>query len=466
MTDATLRRAAFAAILAVGALLRLWGLGAESFWHDESWTWWVRIFDINHLFSILIHEDAHPPLYFLLVHGMSSILGDSEAALRLLSAVAGIATLPVMFRLGRRFDGEKAGFIAMGLLAIAPLHVYFSQEARSYSLLFLLCAASIEALFAFRDAPTRGKGIALAVLTAGIMYTHYMGAFFILAEVVVVAKLGGREFVKGCALAAAGAIALYLPWLPTFVRHVTAVGGSFWIPSPTTGIFFRSMGDLAAYPYGIWAWLAWTVSIPIWLAALAAPFLTRKREHGALLLLVLIPIAGELLVSLARPIFYTRTFLYVLAPLTVLAAATVMRLPRHAPALAMLLMIICAYPGLRYIHGQTEKEDWRGAVAFMEEKRQRFEDEILPWPPYVSVNLHRYMYPGYAGESSDGGPRSYAEDRGAIQRRLLERETRTVWLAIRHGSDDGWFKWLEERYQRGRFFKGYGAEIYEYRRLP
>jgi 4-amino-4-deoxy-L-arabinose transferase-like glycosyltransferase len=457
MTDATRRIAAWGAILAIGALLRLWGLGTESFWHDESWTWLVIRGSVRDLFRTLVEHDAHPPLYYLLVRGWSLIFNDTEAALRLLSAAAGIAALPVMFRLGRRFGDEKAGLVAMGLLAIAPLHVYFSQEARSYALLFLLCALSIEALFNMRERPNRDGVILLTLVTAGIMYTHYMGAFFVLAEAVVVAKLGGREFTRGCAIAAACAFALYLPWLPTFLRHVTSVSGSFWIPSPTAGIFLRSMGDLAAYPYGIWAWLAWTVSIPIWLAALAAPFITRKREHGALLLLVLIPIAGELLVSLARPIFYTRTFLYVLAPLTLLAPATITRLPRRAPALAALLLALCAYPGLRYIHMQTEKEDWREVVRFLDREAAGY---ILVHPPFVDVNLQYYTR---ESKRAYGIPTT---ENGLLPRGHHGIPYPRIWLIIRHGVDDGWARKLESQYELGKVFKRHGAEVYEYRRLP
>ena len=122
--------AARGGILALGAGLRLWGLGSESFWQDEAWTWSIIQGSIGELFHALINHDAHPPLYYLLLRGWSWIFGNSEFSLRLPSALLGIAALPVIYTIGVYVKDRVTGVLAMLLLALSPAHVYFCQEAR------------------------------------------------------------------------------------------------------------------------------------------------------------------------------------------------------------------------------------------------------------------------------------------------------------------------------------------------
>jgi len=176
-----LRRAVLGTILLAGTLLRLEGLGRDSLWHDEGWTASLVRGSPGRLLHHLRRHDAHPPLYYLLLQAFSP-LGDSEAALRLPSALAGIAAIPLLYRLVRRLYGPAPATLAALLLALSPAHVHFSQEARSYALLFLLCLASLNLLFDLRIAGGPLRGAAFAACSAAIMATHYMGAFFLLSE--------------------------------------------------------------------------------------------------------------------------------------------------------------------------------------------------------------------------------------------------------------------------------------------
>jgi hypothetical protein len=104
----------------------------------------------------LAHFDAHPPLYFLLVQAWS-IFGSSDAWLRALSVVFGVASIPLIHRLASRLGGPGAGLAAAAFLALSPYHVYYSREARSYALLGLLCVLSLDLLFDLASAPNRRK---------------------------------------------------------------------------------------------------------------------------------------------------------------------------------------------------------------------------------------------------------------------------------------------------------------------
>jgi 4-amino-4-deoxy-L-arabinose transferase-like glycosyltransferase len=90
--------------------------------------------------------DQHPPLYYLLLHLWSALHGDSPYAVRLLSALFGAATIPIIYLIGKRLSGAVVGVVAAVLLAFSPFHIYFAQEARMYTLLAFNAAVAIYAL--------------------------------------------------------------------------------------------------------------------------------------------------------------------------------------------------------------------------------------------------------------------------------------------------------------------------------
>src|SRR5947209_224053 len=98
-------------------------------------------------FGGLLHEvrvnETTPPLYFVIAWGWARVFGTGETGLRLLSALCGIATIPVIFACGRELVSRWVGLVAAGLAAISPFLIYYSQEARSYALFALLSSLAL-----------------------------------------------------------------------------------------------------------------------------------------------------------------------------------------------------------------------------------------------------------------------------------------------------------------------------------
>ncbi len=466
----TRRAAVLGTILLLGAVLRLEGLGRESLWHDESWTWALVRGDAGRLLHCLRHHDAHPPLYYLLLQA-TSFLGTSEAALRLLSALAGIAALPLLFRLASRLYGDAAGTLAMLLLALSPAHVCFSQEARSYTLLFLLCLALLNLLFDLRAAPSRPRWAAFAALSAAVMATHYMGAFFLLslAGVAFLFRRARPGFLREFLLASAGAFVLFLPWLPAFLVHTRSIAGGFWIPRVTAGRVLQALYELVGHVHYMSIRHNAYLCAPFY--ALAAVPLLRapRREDAALGAVLAVPIAGEILVSLlAQPVFYTRTFLYVLIPFFALGAAGLFRLhPRwHAAGCAALAGLLL--PNLFFSNRVPEKEAWRDAVGIID-RGAGPDERIVVAPGYAGVNVEYYASRGsseWLGRMRPVGPGTL--DRPGLPREEVLREVlgsaAGVWLVLRYGNDEGWFAALEPAFERRSSWKSRGAEVHCYRR--
>lgn len=381
----------FGLILAAGAGLRLAGLGDESFWYDESWSWWLAS---GNLIEKLRVNDAHPPLYYATLT-LWVRFGDSEAWMRLLSAIYGTLALPVVYRIGQRTG--RVGLLAMAFLAFCPYHVRFSQEARSYALLFLEAAVLLDLLAAVRERGSAWRWCGVAAATAAMIYTHYMAAFFLVAVagMALAWSRGSAGFAKGALAALAGAVALFLPWIRTAIDHTLLIQKGFWIPFPTAQIVGYALAQLAVspVPFGEPRHYGWAV--PLWLLALAAPWIARDRRLAVWLLPLLVPIAGEWAASLRQPVFYTRTFMFVLIPFWILVATAVARLPRWARAGAAFMVLAAMGPGLVATRLTLHKEDWRGCSRLAGASPPGEVVVVHPW--YLKRNLEYYRRPDPGG---------------------------------------------------------------------
>jgi hypothetical protein len=223
MTRFTVRqRALLLGILLGGLALRLYRLGADSLWYDETVS---ALLASKSLPAMWAHtaRDIHPPLYYALLHGWTLWAGRSEFALAFLSLGFGLANIALVAHLGLRSYGPRAGVLAAGLAAISPLGVWYSQEVRMYTLgqfwLLLLLVVS------WRFLQRGGRGwtlpTAYAVLAALSLWTLYYSAFALVAlNLFVLAMWVRHPRALGRWLAAqVGAILLYTPWLPHALRQ-------------------------------------------------------------------------------------------------------------------------------------------------------------------------------------------------------------------------------------------------------
>ncbi len=170
-----------AAIVAVGAALRFATLGTQSFWYDEAVTVGLLHRGLGAMLRALPHSESTPPLYYLLAWVWARIFGFGEVGLRSLSALLGVATIPVAYLAGARLVGRRAGLVVALLAATSPLLVWFSQEARSYALLVLLCAGSLALLPAAMAGQRHGL-LGWSLVCALALATHYFAAFVVAPE--------------------------------------------------------------------------------------------------------------------------------------------------------------------------------------------------------------------------------------------------------------------------------------------
>ena len=171
-------------VIALGSLLRVYGLGAESIWLDEAHSLEVSS---QNLASVVREAAAghHSPLYFVILHFWMSLFGNSEVAVRSLSAILGITSIALTYQVGNALFNKKVGLISSFLSAISLFHIQHSQDARPYALLLLLSLLSF--LFFVQILKQDKNRYYLCYFLANILlaYTHVFGLFIIAAQLLL-----------------------------------------------------------------------------------------------------------------------------------------------------------------------------------------------------------------------------------------------------------------------------------------
>jgi hypothetical protein len=206
-------RLVLAACVVVAAALRFTRIGHQSFWLDESYTVDLVQRPFGDMLSGVASTESTPPLYYALAWLWEKVFGHGEAGLRSLSALFGTLTVPVAWRAAREwFDSPRAGLIAAALVAVNPFFVWYSQEARSYSLLVLMAALSL--LFLGR------RAYAWWAITAALaLLTHYFAAFLLVPEALWL-LWSARERAAWLAVGAVGAVGAALVPLAVHQRDL------------------------------------------------------------------------------------------------------------------------------------------------------------------------------------------------------------------------------------------------------
>ncbi len=392
---------ALATIVVAGAWLRLTGLSRQSLWFDEVDVVVRAQRPFGEVLRTFVASGENGPLYNVMLAIWVRVAGISEIAVRFPSAIAGILTIPLLYLLARRVAGSRAGLLAAGLLAISPYHLWYSQEAKMYTIVVLL--AVLSSLFLV-EALSRNRAVwwvAYVVATSLMFYTHVATVLVFAAQsgYVVLTRPVWRGRERGWLLAAA---ALTLPYVPIALWAVRVVGGGVATWQPDVGIWDavsilgiklavnRSTTDVERWGAALYAVLAFGGVVTL--------LRQRRPARWWLLLaaLVAVPIVGLWAVSLRQSVFSDRYAIVALpAYLTLVAAATAALIAgRRAWPLGLASLVVLlafAWAPIRDVNrtDAAMKEDWRSAYADIA-RRADPGDAIIVHPGYLLTTLDYY----------------------------------------------------------------------------
>jgi mannosyltransferase len=364
-----------AGLTAVAAALRFATLGVQAYHHDEVVTASRVLRDgFGHAMEAVGFSESAPPLYYVLTWLWTQVVGTGEVGLRSVSALAGVATVPVAYLLGLELRGRRAGIVAAALVAVNPMLLWYSQEARGYALLVLFTALAalyfVRALERGRRADLVGWGIAAALALA----THYFAIFPIAFEAVWLWRRRGRGVLTGLWIPVLTGLAL----LPLML-HQLSLGHAEWIGDHSlghrlwdAGVTFAvgETGEIISRPEtGLPALLPVLAALTA-LALLAARGDRAERRAGSRMLAlaaatVLAPLALALFVP-GKDYVIARNLLPALVPLLVAVAAGVTLRAARRPGAALAAVLVAYSLGfcvLASVSPAWQRPDWDAVAA-------------------------------------------------------------------------------------------------------
>lgn len=241
------RRRPHAALAALGSIAVIAGIVLRFYcpsalWLDEAISVNIARLPLRQIPGALAH-DGSPPLYYVLLHYWMEMFGRSDIAVRALSGVISVATLPVFWLAGRRLGGRTVAWVTFFLALSSPFAINYATTTRMYSLMILLSLLGFVALSAAYESPTRARMLALGAVTAAILYTHYWGLYLVISAGLWLLwrmRVAGRGWSAFKAMAY-GAL-VWLPWAPVFI-YQTIHTGTPWTVAASPGDLLSVFSD-------------------------------------------------------------------------------------------------------------------------------------------------------------------------------------------------------------------------------
>ncbi|GGC67719.1 hypothetical protein GCM10011504_52120 [Siccirubricoccus deserti] len=372
-------------ITALGLLLRLYRLDAASFWSDEAFSgYWIQR-DLGFIWTDGLFIETTPPLYYMLLKIWAAVAGDGDFALRLFSAIASAITIPLVFLLAVQIAAVPAALVSALLFALAPMQIFYAQEARVYTLVSLFFALTLLGLLRFvrrslAAVPAQGRIAAhapLALFTAGaalLIYAHATSVFTVAALSIcgggmLLTRPAGREALPRFLLANLVVAVLALPELYA-IMHQAGRFDLDWISPPDLVAVLNLLNNLLIDPVTPQSLFRLSCILScgtVALLGLTLPFLRLERNAAVLLfgvpILFLVAVIG---LSFWSPFLIPRIIIWIGVPFSIIAGMALVspapRLMRGGLAIALAACVALGLQGV-YVRTLADKQDWRGAMA-------------------------------------------------------------------------------------------------------
>jgi mannosyltransferase len=403
-------------IVFVSIFLRFYNLGTESLWLDET----VSIKESSLTIQGMATSSNQPPLYFLLLHNWIFLFGSSEIALRSLSAFFGVLFVIVIFLTGNALYNKRVGLISAFLSSFAYAPIYYSQEARSYSLLLLLSTLSywffIEILLKDRIV----LYFAYIISSILLIFTHFYGLFIITSQVIFILiyfKKYKSHMVKySISLSILLVSAIPMLWLIKDNAISIATTG-FWIQRPGIVNLFITFGSFfGKYNlYNYFLCVVFGLCLVLGIASqlnsankssnqmiksesLANTKLQSNQKIIILLLWLCIPVIIPFIESvLLTPIYISRYVIGVYPAICILVSIGLININKKwifYPILA-LIIVLSSFILFQYYKNDV-KQQWREAAQFIE--TNSFPNDVIIIFQSYNQTPFNYYYKGLLKE--------------------------------------------------------------------
>lgn len=413
-------------VAAIG--IRLWA--PRGLWLDEATSVHQARLGLVQMIRQIYETDNHPPLHHVIMWLDIRIVGDSELALRLPSIAMGALLVPMLYVTAREVFDRRVGVMAAAIGTIAPLAVWYGQEARMYSQFMLLAAVSVYAQI--RILRARGGGglrwwAVFTLSSVALVYTQYFAVLHVAATLLVVALELARRvrhrltsaapLAKRFALSLLGLAILIAPLVP-YALHQAANNQRAGFGFDTDGV---ASGSTVVPPPGIyglltnaqWAFLGYQPDaltqrlVALWPVGLLVLLLMlgrqRRRAHRGLLLIAALPVmvifAASFVAAKSRSLAEVRYFAGAVPVLFVLLAAGLATVISSRRLQLVALGVVLSTMGVALVVQETRTDNprlyqYREAVGQVEELASP--GDVVLYAPFYLDYVLEYYSPGVA----------------------------------------------------------------------
>lgn len=365
-------------ILILGLILRLVSLN-QSLWLDEA----INVVNAKNLGLLTFITkypigDFHPPGYFLLLWLWSHLMGFSEIMVRIPSVIFGLLTIWLTYLIGKKLFSENVGILSGLLLASAPLHVYYSQEARMYSLAALAVTLNVYFFLKLLKKESNSK-IYYVVSAALVIYSDYL-AYLIFPTQLIYLFLFEKSKLVNFLKVFLVPFAAFIIWLPIFYEQLmNGLKTAYLVPGwadVVGGVSIKNLGLIFAkivvgrvsFDDKILYTLLILIAGLIY-GGIIVKSLRKNNGHIKLFILwIIVPVILAIVISFFVPVLSYFRLLFILPAIYLLLATGVESLSKQLKKLTILVLIFisgsCLY--LYYTTYEFQREDWRRAVLMIE----------------------------------------------------------------------------------------------------
>ena len=389
----------------LAACFRLYGLTFQSLWLDE-------ILSMNHSvpsegiqgpIRFALTRDGSPPVFNVLLWMWRLVFGIGEYSARALSAFFGVLGVLSMFFLGRELFSPRVGIYASLLTAVLPFHIYYSQEVRPYSLLFLLCVLSYFFFVKFARRRNYRWGTLYVLTTVCMLYTHYFGFLIFMAQLAYLAliflwrrDLDRWNFLKSYLPLVFVITLTILPWIGR-IRRLSKVK-AFWSEIPPIDFFI-------SYFQSYFGGELYVVLISALLLGLYLLHKSTKDEFPSHKALLFFSIGMVFIVPYLRsfthaPLLTPRNTI-VAVPALILIVSKGLNLFKSVKLQICLLgsILLMLAVNIFFTNGNyyktTTKEQWRESAKYVLVK-----DPESKYPVFVDRRIRYYFYDVFKSETT------------------------------------------------------------------
>ena len=405
----------------IGVFLRFYNLGFNSLWLDEASTYGFAVKSFPEIWQATSAGEFNPPLFYWVEHVML-MFGNNEVVLRFIPALLGVLTIPLVYFVGKEFIDRNVGIIAAAAFAVSPFLIYYSQEARAYSMmLFFVAAAMVFYLKALKTNDITNWAL-FGVMSALAFWAHFYAFTIIAALFIYALALRIRDIHKGIQglkmiiIAAAVFVILCLPLILVtaqlfFVRSASAP--TFGIQG--LGLITETFRQVAGF-----ADIAFVVLFILFVIGVVQAFLIDKEKGVFLVWLTIATFAISYILSFRIPmqpryLIFMSIIFFVGVAISYKVFYSLVNNRGVVYGFIAVMCIISAPTLMPYYYGYS-KEDWRGFAGIIQQKTNPG-DQIIFVPGYISQSFDYFYYSNATDHTFEYGASSGKELEAAYARK-------------------------------------------------